>query len=605
HPEERKKHIRIIAKQGYTKEYPADLRKKDGTVINTLITSVARKDKNGNVIGFQGTIRDITEWKKAERRLKYAQFSIDNAADAIYWTDNNGRFFLVNDTACSTYGYSREELLRMSIPDIFPDFPPKRYQEFWDKIKEEGMMIFETTVTKKGGEAVPVEVSVVHLIFEGQEYGCGFVRDITERKEAEAKASHLNSVLLAVRDLDQLITHEKDPARLIVQACEVLAWTRGYHNVWVALFNDSGHVTAAAESGLGEEVFRKMRERLDTGDLPGCVRSALAGKGGVVVTEDPATDCTAGCPLSATCSPEQRGVMTARLESGGRVYGIISLAVPLSLIHDREEQALFMEAASDLAFALRASDMETERKAAERALQESEEKFRALAENSPDSIMRFDRHCRHLYANPVIEQQSGIPAEEFIGKTHSELGFPKDLVELWEDAIQNVFATGKENRIEFKLPDGIWIDWLLVPEFSPDGEVKVVVTAGRDITDRKAAEQALEVANKKLQLLSGITRHDILNQITGLAGYTDLLSEILPDDPDMRKYIDRITKATSDIERQITFTRDYEHLGVDPSGWQRVADAAGRAASGCADRSVNVSIDTGVLEVFADPMLEK
>ncbi|MEA2034857.1 MAG: hypothetical protein U9N40_05140 [Euryarchaeota archaeon] len=83
------------------------------------------------------------------------------------------------------------------------------------------------------------------------------------------------------------------------------------------------------------------------------------------------------------------------------------------------------------------------------------------------------------------------------------------------------------------------------------------------------------------------------------------LSEVLPDDPDMRKYIDRITKATSAIERQITFTRDYEHLGVDPSGWQRVADTAERAAFGYADRGVNIAVGTGTLEIFADPMLEK
>jgi len=101
---------------------------------------------------------------------------------------------------------------------------------------------------------------------------------------------------------------------------------------------------------------------------------------------------------------------------------------------------------------------------------------------------------------------------------------------------------------------------------------------------------------------SSITRHDILNQITGLAGYIGLLGEVLPDDPEMRKYIDRITKATSAIERQITFTHDYEHLGVDPSRWERVTDAL----SNCIHiTGVNVSIDIGTLEVFADPMLEK
>ncbi|MGC9435905.1 MAG: sensor histidine kinase [Methanomicrobiales archaeon] len=124
----------------------------------------------------------------------------------------------------------------------------------------------------------------------------------------------------------------------------------------------------------------------------------------------------------------------------------------------------------------------------------------------------------------------------------------------------------------------------------------------QEITDRKAAERALEVANKKLQILSGITRHDILNQVNALAGYTDLLGGVLPDDPEMQDYIDGITKATSAVERQITFTRDYEQLGMQPSRWQRVGDVAQRAASGI---DIPVSTDTGALEIFADPMLEK
>jgi PAS domain S-box-containing protein len=65
-PEEREAHARLVADKGFSKEYPIDIRKKDGTVIHTLVTTVARKDREGKVVGFQGTVRDITEQKKAE-----------------------------------------------------------------------------------------------------------------------------------------------------------------------------------------------------------------------------------------------------------------------------------------------------------------------------------------------------------------------------------------------------------------------------------------------------------------------------------------------------------------------------------------------------------
>jgi PAS domain S-box-containing protein len=135
------------------------------------------------------------------------------------------------------------------------------------------------------------------------------------------------------------------------------------------------------------------------------------------------------------------------------------------------------------------------------ALQESEEKYRALAEHSQDTIMRFDRAGRHLYVNPVVEVQTGLPCAAFLGKTHAELGFPPHLVTLWEEAIQHVFRTGAIHRIEFELPTGVWIDWLLAPELAPDGSVRTVTTAARDITERQHAEAALRASEQRYRMI--------------------------------------------------------------------------------------------------------
>ena len=153
---------------------------------------------------------------------------------------------------------------------------------------------------------------------------------------------------------------------------------------------------------------------------------------------------------------------------------------------------------------------------AESALRESEEKFMALAENLPDTIMLFDDKLRHLYVNRKAEEESGIEPARFIGKTHKELGFPEYLVNMWEDALTVTFQTGMPNRIEFELPRGIWIDWLIIPLFDKGGRVSHVITSARDITERKKTEAALKQSEQAVQaLLNATTDGVFLVEISG------------------------------------------------------------------------------------------
>ena len=85
-------------------------------------------------------------------------------------------------------------------------------------------------------------------------------------------------------------------------------------------------------------------------------------------------------------------------------------------------------------------------------LEESREHFRNLSENSPDVIMRFDRDHRHLYVNQTVLEQTGIPVEDFINRTHAEMGlFPEEKVQLWERAIDAVFDTKEKHTVEFDI----------------------------------------------------------------------------------------------------------------------------------------------------------
>jgi len=145
-----------------------------------------------------------------------------------------------------------------------------------------------------------------------------------------------------------------------------------------------------------------------------------------------------------------------------------------------------------------------DQKAMEESLQKSKEQFRNLADNSPDVIMRFDHHHRHLYVNQTVETLLDIPIARFINKSHDEMGiFPPDMVRFWEKAIDKVFSSGKNNTVEFDIESEngiISFEWRLFPEYDESGSIQTVLAIARDITESKKAIEAMYLSEERLKL---------------------------------------------------------------------------------------------------------
>jgi len=143
-------------------------------------------------------IRDITERRRAEQALRVFQYSIDQASDAVFWMRRDGGFAYVNDQAGRSLGYTREELLRLHLWDIDPNFPRERWSERWAAFHEDrrgGAEQLASLHRRKDGSTFPVEVVAKHLWLGDEELHVAYVRDIGERRRTEEALSRSEASL--------------------------------------------------------------------------------------------------------------------------------------------------------------------------------------------------------------------------------------------------------------------------------------------------------------------------------------------------------------------------------------------------------------------------
>ena len=202
----------------------------DGSVRWLQTNKLPLRDQDGKVTGVLGTYEDITERKRAERELRLTQASLENASDGVFWIDPQEHFVYANEAACRSLGYSREELLTLSIPDVDPIFSREDWRVHWNEMKAGRSMTFETQHKSKPGRIFPVEVTANYLEFDGQEYSFAFVRDITERRALESQLRQAQK-LEGIGQLAAGIAHEiNTPTQFVTDNLTFLrdAWKSSY-----------------------------------------------------------------------------------------------------------------------------------------------------------------------------------------------------------------------------------------------------------------------------------------------------------------------------------------------------------------------------------------
>ena len=129
--------------------------------------------------------RNITDRKKTEEALLLTQFSVDRASDNLFWLDDHARIIYANESACRCLGYTKEEMLSMTIHQVDPDFPPEAWIPHIEGLKKKGSLTFESRHKRKDGSLFPVEITGNYIEYNGRFYSFAFDRDITQRKRVE------------------------------------------------------------------------------------------------------------------------------------------------------------------------------------------------------------------------------------------------------------------------------------------------------------------------------------------------------------------------------------------------------------------------------------
>ncbi len=160
----------------------------------------------------------VAELKQPEHALQLTRFSVQVAAEAMFTVAPDGRILSANETACERLEYTQDELTRMNVADIDPHYPVEVWPGFLEEIRRNRKMILDTQHITKSGRILEVEVSVAYINFEGAEFFCSSVRDVTVRKQTERILHLQQNVLAKIASAPAVLTETLNELCQLVEA---------------------------------------------------------------------------------------------------------------------------------------------------------------------------------------------------------------------------------------------------------------------------------------------------------------------------------------------------------------------------------------------------
>ncbi|MEG4319200.1 MULTISPECIES: PAS domain S-box protein [unclassified Microcoleus] len=536
-----------------------DNRKFDGELIWVEGDYICIDDSQGRIVGYFGVQRDISDRKKAEAALRDSEerfrATVEQAAVGITHCDKNGRYLRVNQKFCNILGYTAEELLGRTWMDV-------TYREDLDSDLAKNHRLFarevdcfnmEKRLVCQDGSLiwVNITVSLVEEPLSGAVYNIAVIEDISDRKQAEAALKESEERFRQLAENIESVFWMVD-----VQPQKMVYISPGYAKIWGRSCDDlyaSGRF--CADSIHPEDRTRVMATFTQKNLAENEIEYRIVRPDG-----------------------ETRWIRDRAFpirNQAGEVYRVVGIAEDIS-----------------------------DRKQAEKAIRESEERFRQLAENIQDSFWLLSVELTDvLYISPAYEQIWGRSREELYADPlrWMELVHPEDKY-LLQEAIPRVLQ-GESTSTEYRifLPDGT-IRWLCdraFPIYDESGKIYRLAGICEDISDRKLTEARIQAALREKEVLLKEIHHRVKNNMQVVSSLLQLQSQYIEDEPTLALFEESQTRIHSMalIHEQLYQSEHLDRIDLPPYVENLVANLY--QSFGCGNTSIqfNLNLDPIYLNI--------
>ena len=486
-------------------------------------------DAQGRPLKMHGTIQDITERKQTEAELKrllaeaeqarriafnvtedavrakeqleLTQFALDHSADSVFWIESDATFAYVNESACKTLGYTREELLRLSALDVDPYLTESIWTTYWQEMKTKEVIRFEARHKTKGGKVYPVEIHASFIQHGDRQYFCAFAHDITERRQA-ATALRESEMQLRVT-----LDSTADGILAVDNKGKAIQANQRFIELW--------------------RIPQSIMERRDDQALLDFVLNQLI---------NPAAFLS---KVRSLYDSDAEDLDTLAFKDG-RVFERYSAPMIMNGIRTGRVWSF-----RDI----------TERKQAEAELR----RLSTAINQTVEAVAVTDAQGILQYVNPAFEKITGYSSAEAIGKNPRVLKSGKHDEAFYRNLWQTISSglTWTERLINKRKDGTLYTEEAAIsPVFGADGTIINYVAVKRDITEELKKEEEYRQAQKMEavgQLAGGIA-HDFNNILQAILGFSEILMSKMTEETQEYQNVSEIRKAAvraADITRQL------------------------------------------------------